>query len=302
MILKHISIDTSILNHCVDEGITPKEFNLLLEKNGYTPLLVPYVTYECAACFVDTKDPGRLVGFEKDEKGKKLFSYIKELKPDYSCRRDHLYKMECDKIKCGVGVSYLAGKILEDQVNIRIENLCCGNLTEEQKRLIIERLECLRYCRNNLFKPDNIKKYLYKSANFNGVKEKIIDKYKEGDLNFINNLIEFVKMITDPYRVDITDDDVIRFANNHEAYPALRNAIFTNLYLQYSSNKHGDAPSLDKFSDFLILVESSYCSAILTNEIKLKEHFNQINPNIRVMNFDELKRNWLMREKSNEND
>lgn len=288
MILKYISIDTNVLNYCLDNDIATNEVNSLLENNGYMPLLVPYVIYECAKCFVD-KDPGKIAEITAIERGKKLFCYIQELKPAYSCRRDHLFKMECDKIKYGNEINFLAGVLLKDEIQRRVDNLCFGNITEDLKRFVLEREACLPLQRVNIFKPDNTKKDICKSSDFNNVREKIIDKYKNGDFQFINNLIEFVKIITMP-QVTLTMSDIVKFANDSESYPALRSAIFRNLYLQYSSNKHGDAPSLDKFSDFSILAESSYCSAILTNETKLKEHFNQISPNICVMKFDELKR------------
>ena len=97
MILKHISIDTNILNYCLDNNVATDEFNSLLENNGYVPLLVPHVLYECTKCFVGKCSENHAKQASID-RGKKLFCYIKELEPAYSCRRDYLFKMECDKI------------------------------------------------------------------------------------------------------------------------------------------------------------------------------------------------------------
>ena len=135
-ILKYISVDTNILDYCIDNNIASSEFNDLLKKNGYVPLLVPYVIYECAKCFVD-KNHEKIAKKETIERGKKLFCYIKELNPFYSCKRDYLYKMECDKIKYDREVNCLAGVLLSDIIQKRIDELCLGYLSEDLKKFIL---------------------------------------------------------------------------------------------------------------------------------------------------------------------
>jgi len=112
------------------------------------------VIYEIAKNLVDEKDPAKAPSYTMAERCKILSCFIRELKPQYCCRRDHLYYMECQKLKNDHPISYLSGHFLLQYIGIGIEELCEGKITQEHQLYIRGRQESLsREKREKVFSP-----------------------------------------------------------------------------------------------------------------------------------------------------
>lgn len=80
-----------------------------------------------------------------------------------------------------------------------------------------------------------------------------------------------------------------QFLTNLDSYPALRSFIYTHLYLEYLSLMYKSIPTHDRFTDALVMIESSYCSYLLSNdEALVHKHAKAINPHIITITMTDL--------------
>jgi hypothetical protein len=87
----------------------------------------------------------------------------------------------------------------------------------------------------------------------------------------------------------LSDADVLKLTSNWKDYPALRTLVRTKMYWRFLTETHGIIPTRDRFEDSFILIEASYCSALVSCDNNLvTKHAKNINPYIDPINFNDL--------------
>lgn len=85
----------------------------------------------------------------------------------------------------------------------------------------------------------------------------------------------------------------LQLANNLDTYPAIRSAVRANLYLCYISIKHEQFPGKNRVDDFRHVIEAAYCDAMMVCDDTFSRTIICINPQIRVVPFEEFKLHML---------
>ena len=89
--------------------------------------------------------------------------------------------------------------------------------------------------------------------------------------------------------ISLTDTVAIKLLCDLNEYPALRTAIYPQLVLNYKTEFNKATPSQDKYTDSVQLIESSYCSAIISHDnYFINILAKNLNPYIQSKSIEEL--------------
>lgn len=202
--LSSISLDTNVIDRCIDNNISATELNTLLKNKGFFPVVNLYVFYELARMFVTNFQDKAVV----------IFSFIRDLQPIFCCRPEILLSMECRKIQFGETVQPFAAQSFMQHINKRIQDYSNGRFESFDAEFISERQSAIEFQRRNTFVPC-------------GNKEKIKDRYENdfskvilqyvsnlmGHRETIENLIEIIHSYS-LQKIKINENDIKHFANN----------------------------------------------------------------------------------------
>ncbi len=275
--MKTAFIDTSIISECSRQNITAKILGGILTAKKLTPVIGIYLTYEIARNIV-TNNP---------DKASQLFSFIHDLKPEFSRSRDDLYTMEAQKLKTDDPVDYMLTNQIKILLLKRIDDYCNGKFDQTHEDFIRIRQDGLKASRQ-AWQPIN--------------DGKIHKKYKHNFNMFINDFFSSLKynpkkmawvrmviLIATEQKIILTDKEIIKFIENLTAYPALRSLIYTHIYLEFLTETNNAIPAEDRFTDALVMIEGSYCSIIASNdESFMRNHAKNINPHIETITLKQL--------------
>lgn len=273
-----VFLDTNIINICYDNGVSGKELSCILNQNSLKPVVGMYVIYEVA----------RIFSTNNISKARELFLVIKELQPLFVCKRDQLYVMEYEKLLYDEPVEYFSSQHhLNDVIRI-IDRFIRGEVTNYDLDFISLRQNGL----NNLetaWVPTGMKKVIFEQFNNNFALylshffSDIINNQEK-----IDSIVNCIEVSTDGY-VKLTELNLFNLIKNISSFPALRALIYSNLYIGYLTEIDRIKPKEDRFTDSLVLIEASYCTAFLSNDQTLiNKHAININPAIQLINLNDI--------------
>jgi len=244
-----------------------------LKSNGLHGVVSQHTTYELARTFLNPKNT---------EIGKELFLIIKELEPIFTCETQTLLKREISKLKneSSSGMSYLIESIYVSPLNEAMDEMCKGELTQKYTSFISGMEKA--FDRDNEMWDGIIKKrdkQEFKQKSFQQYKTEWLETVSSATMQ--SQVMEFAGS-----RLDTKDIDT--FMKNINSYPAMRTLIYSNLYLNFVAKQSGNRPSKDKSDDFRHLIDSSYCTTIVSSDERLSGYSKEINPDIEFVTFEEF--------------
>jgi len=275
--MKTVFMDTSVISECHRQGITAKELNEILKEKKLIPVVGIYPNFEIAKNIV-TENPN---------KASQLYSFIRDLKPEYSRSRDDLYTLEANKLRTDEPVDYLLSGQQKTLLLNRIDDHCNGEFGYKHEAFIRTRQGMLTASRK-AWQPVKSKEIRKKySNNFN----KFLTDYFLS-LKYDPKNMEWVRMVilaTTEQKIILNDRELNKLLDNLISYPALRSLIYVHLYLEFLTQTNGATPAEDRFTDALIMIESSYCTTIISDdESFMRKHAKNINAHIETITLKEL--------------
>jgi hypothetical protein len=217
--MKTAFIDTSIISECHRQGITAKALHDILKAKELTPVIGIYPTYEIAKNIL-TENPNR---------ASQLYSFIRDLKPEYSRSRDDLYTMEANKLKTDEPVDYLLANKTKTLLLNRIDDYCNGKFDLEHEKFIRSRQSLLTDSRK-AWQPVKSKE----------IRKKYGNNFSKFLADFFTSLksntekmgwIRIVIVIATEQKIILNDREIKKLVDNLISYPALRSLIYVHLYV-----------------------------------------------------------------------
>ncbi len=271
--MRKIALDTNVINFCCDNGIHACDFANYLDNEQLIPFVSPYVIYELARNFSGNSKT----------KGQELFSFLRDLKPNYITRRDILYVLEYEKLKNDVNVNYVAADELIGIIQIRVDSYSRGVVPHFADEFISARQSSLQDTKQ-IWVPRGTKKTI--KEKFNGSFEALINNFFDLILDRDPIRLEYMRKVislSSEGTIKLTDDEVVTIVLNMSSYPALITVFRLYAYLNFLTETNQNVPSEDRFTDGLIMIEYSYCDLFLSNDERLvNTHAKKINPTIEV--------------------
>lgn len=271
--MKRVSLDTNIFDYCHNNQISANALNKFLDENGLIPFVSFYVTYELARNFL--KNP---------RKAREIFHLLHEIKPKFFNKIEKLYALEYMKLKNNLLVNFEADELLENSIKERILNFSKGIIDLSLRQFIEERQNSLMIVREEYWTPigeknDYRKKYNIK---FNACMEDFFSSILDNASQRINYVRDIMLSRTKG-KILLTDDEILTIVSSKSEYPALIACIRQNTYLNFLTETNKATPSEDRLTDSFIILESSYCEVLLSNDHDfVTKHAKNINPNIEV--------------------
>lgn len=277
--MKKIALDTNIFNFCHENGISGKKFSDILTKKKLIPFVSPYVIYELARVFLT----------DKASKGAKLFSLLQELNPKFITRRDNLYRLEVDKLKCNKAIDFEADNYILSKIIERVKNYSQGMIDDQDCDFILQRQSSLKDTKK-IWEPKGAQEV---------IKDKFDNNFRTLLDNFFNLLldndsyrIQYVQkiiLVATENEINLSHLEILTLVSNMGDYPALITFIRLYAYWNFLTEKNAAVPSEDRFTDGLVMIEYSYCDIFLSNDDDLiNKHGQHINPNIELKKISEL--------------
>ena len=269
--MKFISLDTNIISSWVKAKRPVSEFEDKLAEINFIPLVTPDVFYELARNFINYP-----------EHGKDVFSFLLNCKNVcYSRYHTNLYQMEYERSRNSDKLPrFLAEGAHSQEIQNRIRRYSKGDFDERQ--FVDERQYYLQKEHLEHFKKTRISRDMSWESILNSYFEKI-----KGDDEAQESLRANLSRII---RIEVTKDQALSLIfTDFSDFPALHSSFRRNLWLQHltSISMSSDTfPSEDRFTDGMILVQSAYCAAFLSDDKKLNDNAKKINPNIQVYTLD----------------
>lgn len=275
--MKTAFIDTSVISECHRQEITAKALNEILKAKKLTPVVGIYPNFEVAKNIL-TNNPNR---------ASQLYSFIRDLKPEYSRSRADLYILETNKLRTDEPIDYLLSGQPKTILLNRIDDHCNGKFTYEHKSFVQTRQEALTASRK-AWQPVKSKEIRKKySNNFNKFVTDFFTLLKSHAEKM--EYIRIVILIATEQKIILNDQEIIKLIDNLISYPALRTLLYVHLYLEFLTETNGETPAEDRFTDGLIMIESSYCTVIISNdEAFMRKHAKNINAHIETISLKEL--------------
>ena len=268
--MKKAFIETSAINAFFRYGMTGQQLRVFLEKQNLSPVVGIFTTFELAKTFLcDNASALQTV--------KGLFQLIRELNPEYSCRDDHLFTMESNKLKFNHDINPLVtSKEILAEINSRTNRFCDGNVSDIEKIFLQEKEKNFIQCRL-LWGRQSFNRKISEFKKFSEYRDSFLKNY---DLDFIKN---FLKKTAE---IRIPDVYVRRLITNINSYPALRVLIYFHLYLNFYF-RH-DPPAKERMADAVQLMEASYFSIFISGDERHKRYAHEINPDIEFITTNSL--------------
>ena len=252
--MKTAFIDTSVISECHRQGIAANILHEALTASKLIPVVGMYPTYEIT----------RTITTDCLGKASQLFSFIRDLEPEFSCLREELYAMEAKKLKTDNPVDYLLCSSKKTILQKRIDNYIIGTFDQEYKDFIQIRQTGLTVSRQ-AWRPIRNKEIRKKyNHNFN----KFLSDFFS-NLKFEPRKIEWIRIVISvatQQKVILADKEIIKFIDNQTSYPALRTLIYVYLYLEFLTETNNATPSEDRFTDALVMIEGAYCTTIISDD------------------------------------
>lgn len=275
--MKTAYIDTSVISECHRQGITASELNEILKAKKLIPIIGIYPNFEIAKNIL-TDNPIR---------ASKLYSFIRDLKPEYSRLREELYRLEINKLRTNKPVDYLLTGHSKTLILNKIVEHCNGEFGCKHETFLRERQKLLDKYRE-VWQPEVTKEISKKyNQNFNKFLTDyfLILKSEPKKIEWIRQLI----FVTTETKIVLNGSELNKLLNHLIAYPALRSLIYVHLYLLFLTETNRVTPAEDRFTDGLIIIESSYCTTLISNdESFMRKHAKNINPYIETIALKEL--------------
>lgn len=270
--MRTVLLETNAINKCVDKGISCSLIKSVFNRKHDSPMVNTHTTYELVRTFLVK---------ENIEKGISLFKFLKELKPIYTCSVDSLLIRELENVLSTTFCTNFVENWFYGPLIEAIDNLSNGIIKDDYLYFINKRESDIK---NAMSIWDSLldKKYrINKSLNF------------ESFFKSIFKSDSAIQIITDIYRginkpVSRTNAVSLYLKLAQNSCPALKCCINANLYLNFHIRRESQYFSADKTDDFRHLIDSSYCSLLITNDDKLKNIYaKSINPFIEINSFEE---------------
>lgn len=267
--MKTAFLETSAINYLHDHVSNAQKTKQLFASNNLIPVVGIDTIYELERCFTS----------KKPEKAQSLFSFLKELDPVYSCKREELYIQELDKLLSDFPVNALLNDYSKKLLTARIEKLSSGNFNSGHKEFIDGKQLFWKKLKE-LWRPDKIKNKL--SFSFEEYKRHCLQKIEANILILQEYLINLTGKV-------LSKEKTMFFLKKLNSFPALRAVIYSQFYLNYLVIINAETPSEDKFTDSLQIIGASYCSNLVSHDnYLLTKLANTLNPDIQPINISSL--------------
>lgn len=269
--VKTILLETNAVNKCIDAKLTGTQISKFLETKHLNPIVNIHSLYELARTFLNPNT--RNIGIN-------LFKFLKELNPTFSCMTGELIKREVNKLHYDTSVNFLCNPDFKKQTDEAIKNLSNGNFSWDYEKFI----------RNREREIQSDQKIWDKLITLNKKNESNLPSYNSYATTYlsINNVQQVKSHIQQHIEEMLSDKAIIKLLTQINSYPALKTLIRVDLYLNYLVISTGNRPSKDKTDDFRHLVDSSYCSSLVTNDTRLTSIAREINPEIEIITLEKL--------------
>lgn len=271
--MKRAILDTNVISEC---NITAQNLSNILKEKNLMPVIGIYTTYEIA----------RPIITNKPHIASQLYSFIRDLNPEFSCPRDELYFREAQKLKLGESVNDKPTNQYQIHLKQRIDDFSNG-IFEQFKNFIHARQNSLKIALQN-----------WKSSKNRAYFKKYKNNFTQFRTDFFSNLesdpnkIEYVRNIVfnaSEKKIILNDKEIKKIIHNKSEYPAIRTLIYGQLYLQFLTETNLARPSEDRFTDTILMIEGSYCDAIISGDKKFMHlHAKNINPYIETIHLKQL--------------
>ncbi|WP_218813550.1 hypothetical protein [Rickettsiella endosymbiont of Dermanyssus gallinae] len=271
-----IFLDTCVISNLVELGISPKEFNDILNKKNLIPVISPYVTYELAKTLT-SKNPTKTF----DD-----FSFIKILNPECCYLSTELYMSEVKRIKDDTPVEYFSSDWRKTALLQEGDNLKDAKHKADAIGYIEERQHYFNISRATWY-PIQYEKFKKYKQGFQRLLFEFLGDFKDNPdkIDYVRKLIQ---RATNEQGI-LSDKEVIKFYYNMSGYPALKSLLYSQLYLGFLTETNRQTPAKDRFFDASILIEASYCAYFLSADYDLiYKHAKHINPHINLIYLDEF--------------
>lgn len=270
-------IETSIINRACDELINGQGLANFLKQMSYSPAIGMHVIYELARTFLDQSYAQR---------GQSLFSLIKDINPAIIPLTQDLHEMEIIKLRTGAAVLPFLDAINEVATHYEIEKLSNGIFDSRAEQFIRSREQKVME-----IEPIFTQKYLNHVKKVKASNPKLSRQMRtfKDVLSYFEN--DIPQLIRDILRVRITKYEAYELSQRLQSFPAIRSAVFANLYIAFILIVYQTPPSYDKPDDYRHIIDSSYSSIVISADSSLCRAIKWINPDIRVLTWEEIRIN-----------
>lgn len=281
-------IEASIINRSIDQGKDAISLAESLRVLGYEPVLGLNVIYELAKCFLTD---------EGTRRGRKLFEFVDDLAPTFHWEPRQLMEQEVERFRHGTTVLPFLDHLNHVSTVMKVRNLRAGILSTDMREIIETREADIAA---NVRKNDAfyIKQVEELRARYPG-KIRRFRTYEDVLTQFTPDLHRFVEAdVNRPQRL-VSADEALRIANRLDEFPTIRSVVRAGMYLRFHCLVYGTGARRSNMGDYRNVVEAAYCAALATADRQLAKIAPRINPELRVLTFENISGNLRPRSDSN---
>lgn len=273
--MNKVHLDTSFINHCVNSGLPSNQVQNAFQRLGFDPVVGIHGIYELARTFLN---PNGM------ERGKVLFSFVRDLSPSYSLPVRQLYELEILRMRTGAAVIPFLDTMNLIATKSEVNRLAAGIFDSRARKFITDR--------QNEFSTCHPKVYSEYVEHVKDVKRKFgaptisLENFDDVMGYFSDRLPELAFLIM---KGAINRFEARQMVNSIDNYPALRSGIRANIYLCQICVLNEQVPGKDRVDDFRQVIEASYSDSIIMEDQRFMNSVKRINPNLTIVSLRDFK-------------
>lgn len=246
----------------------------MLDSKGFTPAVGLHIIYELARTFLNESE--RKTGAE-------LFSILRDLDPFYQLPPEMLHAQEIIKLRTGAAVLPVLDQLNLAATRHEVERLARDIFDEKAKNFIESREEDVKV-NHPKFATDYIAQ-IKQTTNKPQFKKKSLRTFDQVYTELENQIPDLIyRSLTGK----VTRSEALELAKRMSSFPAIRSTARSHAYLSAICIIHKNIPGRDKLDDYRHIIEASYCDIFITNDRQLSRTIPHINPDLRVLLWDDL--------------
>jgi hypothetical protein len=123
--------------------------------------------------------------------------------------------------------------------------------------------------------------------------------YEDVLTQFTPDLHRFVEADVNRQQRLVSADEALRIAKRVDEFPTIRSVVRAGMYLRFHCLVSGTGARRSNMGDYRNVVEAAYCTALATADRQLAKIAPRINPELRVLTFENILDNLRPRSDSN---
>ena len=272
--MRRAYLETSAINHAVDDGRDPTGLRLEWSEAGLVPVVGLHVIYELARTFLNPNTHAR---------ARRLFTFLQLLDPSYGPESRNLLMQEVVRLRTNAAV--LPFLSCENQAATRSEvaRLAAGTFDAQARRFIQE-----REMQRRGTEPAGMLDYVSHVRRLRETNPTSVNRIRTEDDLCLRFKAKMPQMIQEILRRSVTLAEAKELFLRLREFPALRATVYANLALMLPCITQGVPPRIDKLDDYRHVIEAAYCDLLVTDDHQLTARAKAIHPELHVAGFSDV--------------